>query len=82
MIVHEIVPGLFQSPTPETREDARFTDPDDNEVHINAIVDLEGGIDPVVPQASWPTCISTGPSWTARFRKRTRSARSPDSSVG
>jgi hypothetical protein len=66
MRVYEIVPGLFQSPTPRTPEDRVFTDVDENEVEIHAIIDLEGGIDPVVPQAElsdvyvyWP--ILDGP---------------------
>ena len=66
MRVYEIVPGLYQSPTPQTPDDAVFTDADGNEVDISAIVDLEGGIDPVVPQGEladvylyWP--ILDGP---------------------
>jgi hypothetical protein len=66
MEVHEIIPGLFQSRTPATPEDADFTDPQGQRVEINCIVDLEGGIDPVVPQGEladvylyWP--ILDGP---------------------
>ena len=66
MRVYEIVTGLYQSPTPQTPDDSVFTDADGNEVGINAIVDLEGGIDPVVPQGEladvylyWP--ILDGP---------------------
>jgi hypothetical protein len=66
MEVHEIIPGLYQSPTPVTPEDADFTDPEGKPVDIRCIVDLEGGIDPVVPQGEladvylyWP--ILDGP---------------------
>jgi hypothetical protein len=61
--VFEIVPGLYQSPTPD---DAHFVDQDGDRVDINAIIDLEGDIDPVVPQKEigdvyvyWP--IEDGP---------------------
>jgi protein-tyrosine phosphatase len=47
MRVYEIVPGLYQSPTPEEHP---FTDGDGHQVDINALIDLEGDIDPVVPQ--------------------------------
>jgi hypothetical protein len=69
MRVYEIVPGLYQSPTPRTPE--VFTDVDGNEVEIHAIIDLEGGIDPVDPQGSSPTCTSTGPFSTVPCPTRT-----------
>ena len=47
MRVYEIVPGLYQSPTPDEHI---FTDGDGHQVDINALIDLEGDIDPVVPQ--------------------------------
>jgi hypothetical protein len=47
MRVYEIAPGLYQSPTPDERI---FTDGDGHQVDINALIDLEGDIDPVVPQ--------------------------------
>ena len=47
MRVYEIIPGLYQSPTPNERP---FTDGDGRQVDINALIDLEGDIDPVVPQ--------------------------------
>jgi protein-tyrosine phosphatase len=45
--IYEIIPGLYQSPTPEK---GPFTDGDGHQVDINALIDLEGDIDPVVPQ--------------------------------
>jgi protein tyrosine phosphatase (PTP) superfamily phosphohydrolase (DUF442 family) len=45
--VYEIIPGLYQSPTPTEHV---FTDGDGHQVDINALIDLEGDIDPVVPQ--------------------------------
>jgi protein tyrosine phosphatase (PTP) superfamily phosphohydrolase (DUF442 family) len=61
--VFEIVPGLYQSETPD---DAHFVDQEGDRVEINAIIDLEGDIDPVVPQKEigdvyvyWP--IEDGP---------------------
>jgi protein tyrosine phosphatase (PTP) superfamily phosphohydrolase (DUF442 family) len=47
MRVYEIVPGLYQSPTPDEHI---FTNGDGHQVDINALIDLEGDIDPVVPQ--------------------------------
>ena len=47
MRVYEIIPGLYQSPTPTEHP---FTDGDGRQIDINALIDLEGDIDPVVPQ--------------------------------
>jgi protein-tyrosine phosphatase len=61
--VYEIIPGLYQAPTPQESE---FLDGEGKRVDINAIIDLEGDIDPVVPQKEigdvyvyWP--IEDGP---------------------
>lgn len=66
MDVWELVPGLYQSPTPRSAEDERFRDQDGNQVDINAIVDLEGDVDPNIDQEEigdlylyWP--IEDGP---------------------
>jgi hypothetical protein len=69
MRVYEIVPGLYQSPTPRTPEDRVFTDVDGNGVEIHPIIDLEGGIDPVVPQREPSTCSGIAArrtSWATR----------------
>jgi protein-tyrosine phosphatase len=50
MRVWEIVPGLYQSRTPTRPEDVHFRDQDGDSVKITAIIDLEGDIDPNVPQ--------------------------------
>jgi hypothetical protein len=47
--VYEIVPGLYQAPTPLTPGDRDFSDQDGKDVRITAVVDLEGTIDPNVP---------------------------------
>jgi protein-tyrosine phosphatase len=50
MRVWEIVPGLYQSRTPTRPEDVHFRDQDGSPVKITAVIDLEGNIDPNVPQ--------------------------------
>jgi protein-tyrosine phosphatase len=50
MRVWKIAPGLYQSPTPRSPQDVTFEDQDGHLVDISAIVDLEGDIDPDVPQ--------------------------------
>ena len=51
MEIWEIVPGLYQSPTPRHPEDLQEFDTQDGaRVDIGAIIDLEGQIDPNVPQ--------------------------------
>ena len=50
MRVWKIAPGLFQSPTPRSPQDITFEDQEGHMVDISAIVDLEGDIDPDVPQ--------------------------------
>jgi protein-tyrosine phosphatase len=50
MRVFEIVPHLYQSPTPTRPEDIHFRDQGGSSVKITAVVDLEGSIDPNVPQ--------------------------------
>jgi protein-tyrosine phosphatase len=50
MRVWEIIPGLYQSRTPSGPEDMDFRDQDGRSVKISAIIDLEGDIDPGVPQ--------------------------------
>jgi protein-tyrosine phosphatase len=50
MRVWEIAPGLYQSRTPTRPEDVHFRDQDGTSVKITAVIDLEGDIDPNVPQ--------------------------------
>ena len=50
MRVWKIAPGLYQSPTPRSPQDVTFEDQEGHMVDISAIVDLEGDIDPDVPQ--------------------------------
>jgi protein-tyrosine phosphatase len=50
MRVFEIVPHLYQSRTPTTPQDVHFRDQDGTSVRITAVIDLEGTIDPNVPQ--------------------------------
>jgi protein tyrosine phosphatase (PTP) superfamily phosphohydrolase (DUF442 family) len=50
MRVWRIAPGLYQSPTPTSPRDVHFEDQDGNPARITAVVDLEGDIDPDVPQ--------------------------------
>ena len=50
MRVWEIAPGLYQSRTPTTPQDVEFRDQDGDSVEITAVIDLEGNIDPNVPQ--------------------------------
>ena len=50
MKIWEIAPNLYQSPTPRSPEDARFEDQDGRSVDIDALIDLEGKIDPSVNQ--------------------------------
>ena len=50
MRVWEIAPGLYQSRTPTRPEDVHFRDQDGISVKISAVIDLEGNIDPNVPQ--------------------------------
>jgi protein-tyrosine phosphatase len=50
MRVFEIVPHLYQSRTPTGPGDVHFRDQDGRSVGITAVVDLEGTIDPNVPQ--------------------------------
>jgi protein-tyrosine phosphatase len=47
--VSEIIPGLYQSLTPLERDDREFNDQEGRPVHITAVVDLEGTIDPNIP---------------------------------
>jgi protein-tyrosine phosphatase len=47
--VFEIVPGLYQSPTPDSPQDRTFADQDGKDAAINAVIDLEGSIDPNEP---------------------------------
>jgi protein tyrosine phosphatase (PTP) superfamily phosphohydrolase (DUF442 family) len=49
MKVFEIAPGLYQAPTPTSPEDRTFIDRDGNDAGINAVIDLEGSIDPNAP---------------------------------
>lgn len=50
MRVYEIAPGLYQSRTPTKPEDVRFHDENGESVAITAVIDLEGDIDPNVPE--------------------------------
>lgn len=50
MRVFEIVPHLYQSRTPTTPDDVHFRDQDGASVKISAVIDLEGTVDPNVPQ--------------------------------
>jgi protein-tyrosine phosphatase len=50
MRVYEIAPGLYQSRTPTKPEDVRFHDESGESVAITAVIDLEGDIDPNVPE--------------------------------
>jgi Dual specificity phosphatase, catalytic domain len=45
--LYEIIPNLYQAPTPT---DSDFVDGDGKRVEVTALIDLEGDIDPVVPQ--------------------------------
>ena len=50
MQIWEIAPNLYQSPTPRSPEDARFEDQDGRSVDVDALIDLEGKVDPNVNQ--------------------------------
>jgi protein-tyrosine phosphatase len=50
MRVFEIVPGLYQSPTPTSPKDVHLRDQDGTSVKVTAVIDLEGTVDPNVPQ--------------------------------
>jgi protein-tyrosine phosphatase len=47
--VFEITGGLYQAPTPTSPGDRTFTDQEGNSAGINAVIDLEGSIDPNEP---------------------------------
>jgi protein-tyrosine phosphatase len=52
MRVWKLAPGLYQSPTPTSPQDVHFEDQEGHHVNITAVVDLEGSVDPDVPQGA------------------------------